>query len=178
MTATQETIYLGGGCFWGVEHLLKQAQGVLDVESGYMGGMTTNPSYQEVCSGRTFHAEVVRVVYDTAVLPTEALLYVFFHLHDATQLNRQGPDVGTQYRSCIYTTTAEQLQAAATALHREQHRQQPTWVSTTVATAPVFTPAEAYHQDYFERHGYHGGCHVCDVEAVLNEYKTHYGGGG
>ncbi|MBT3277821.1 MAG: peptide-methionine (S)-S-oxide reductase MsrA [Phycisphaerales bacterium] len=154
---THASALFAGGCFWGVEHQLQQLPGVQSVTSGYTGGHTANPTYTQVCSGETGHAECVEVVYDPATISYAALARRFFEIHDPTTLNRQGPDKGTQYRSAIYYRTAEE-QAAAKALIA-QLRTNGYDVVTELAEASPFYPAEAYHQDYFETHPGHGSCH-------------------
>lgn len=145
-----ETAILGGGCFWCVEAAIKQLQGVESVRSGYMGGHIANPTYQQVCSGRTGHVEVAEITFDPNVLSYSDLLHVFFTLHDPTTLNRQGNDVGEQYRSVIFyrdeaqKKTAEQVIAELT---REKVFDRA--IVTAVEPASTFYPAEDYHQDYF-----------------------------
>ncbi len=158
-----ETAYFAGGCFWGVEDRFQQTPGVVNAVSGYMGGTTKNPTYKQVCYEDTGHAEVVKVVFDPARVTYKELLARFFKYHDPTQLNRQGPDIGDQYRSAIFTVGAEQA-AAARAFIEEQSRTDRfktrrivTQVveSEKLAEAGRFTPAEEYHQDYHEKHGGH-----------------------
>jgi peptide-methionine (S)-S-oxide reductase len=148
--AAHETITLGGGCFWCVEAVLKPLRGVAQVVSGYAGGRVRNPTYREVCSGRTGHAEVVRVTFDPSVLPLRDLLTVFMTTHDPTTLNRQGADVGTQYRSVVFHETDAQREAAE-AVVRELAPAFPDPIVTEIAPLDVFYPAEDYHQDYFAR---------------------------
>ena len=158
-----ETIYLALGCFWGAERLFWQAgPGVFVTAVGYQGGMTPNPTYEEVCSGRTGHTEIVKVVYDPKAMPLDRLLKIFWESHDPTQGMRQGNDVGTQYRSAIFTTTADQqriVEASAKAYGAalsKGGRFGP--VTTEIAAAPVFYYAEAYHQQYLAKNpaGYCG----------------------
>jgi peptide-methionine (S)-S-oxide reductase len=150
----------GAGCFWGVEQFFLAVPGVVDVVSGYTGGTRNAPTYGQVCSGRTGHAEAVLVTYDPAKVTYEHLLEEFFRHHDPTTANRQGPDVGTQYRSGIYFYTPEQELAAKESLQMYQEKfGRP--VVTEVAAATTFWPAEAYHQRYVERTG-HGACHVAN----------------
>lgn len=147
-------VTLGAGCFWCVEAVFQRLEGVHSVESGYMGGTTTNPTYKEVCSGTTGHAEVVRVTYDPAVVSFEDILHVFFSAHDPTTLNRQGNDVGTQYRSAIFTYSDEQRSVAKAYI--EQLDAAKTWpepVVTEVTPASTFYKAEDYHQNYFNDNG-------------------------
>jgi len=144
-----ETATLGGGCFWCLEAALRQLEGVKSVISGYSGGHVDEPSYREVCAGATGHAEVVRVEFDPARIDYRSLLEAYFAIHDPTTRNRQGNDVGTQYRSVIFTHSPEQ-ERIARALIAEFAAQRlwPHPLVTEVLPAPVFWPAEDYHQDY------------------------------
>jgi len=155
----QETITLGGGCFWCLEAVYDQLRGVTAVVSGYSNGTVTNPTYQQVCTGRTGHNEVVRVTFDPAILPLRTILDVFFTIHDPTTLNRQGADVGTQYRSGIYYHTPEQ-KAAAEAVIAELTAAQlwPNPIVTEVLPADNYSAAEDYHQEYFARNPHQGYC--------------------
>ena len=153
-----EKAIFGAGCFWGVEDAFRQVPGVKDAISGYAGGEVVKPSYREVCTGRTGHAEVVEVTFDPAEVSYERLLDVFWQIHDPTTLNRQGPDVGTQYRSVIFTFSPEQKSAAAASKERTQSGLSKP-VVTQIDDAPPFYPAEDYHQRYFEKNGIQG-CHV------------------
>jgi peptide-methionine (S)-S-oxide reductase len=145
----QESIVFGGGCFWCTEAVFKRIVGIT-VTSGYAGGHTDNPSYEDVVSGTTGHAEVIRVEYDQAKVPLEHLLNVFFTIHDPTQKDRQGNDVGTQYRSIILFTTPEQEQMIRTFLERtQQGRESP--IVTEVKKLESFWPAEQKHLDYYEK---------------------------
>jgi peptide-methionine (S)-S-oxide reductase len=147
---TTETATFGGGCFWCTEAAMKELDGVRSVTSGYAGGHTENPSYREVCSGTTGHAEVVQVDYDPDAISYEELLEVFFATHDPTQRNRQGPDVGSQYRSIVLSHDAEQkrlAEAYVEALDSEYADE----VVTEIEPLETFYPAEEYHQDYFEK---------------------------
>jgi peptide-methionine (S)-S-oxide reductase len=152
-------ITLGAGCFWCVEAVLEQQEGVVAVTSGYMGGHVENPTYRAVCEGTTGHAEVVRVVYDPEKLSTQNLLKWFWKLHDPTQLNRQGNDIGTQYRSAIFYHTDEQRDIAAKSKAEAQasgeHRGP---IVTEVTKAGVFYPAEKYHQEYYRNNKEQGYC--------------------
>lgn len=149
---------LGAGCFWGVESAFRQVKGVTDVAVGYMGGTLANPSYQDVCTDRTGHAEVVQVDYDPAQVSYEELLRVFFVMHDPTTLNRQGPDYGKQYRSVIFFHDAAQEAAALKVKDEfECSGRFPRKIVTQIAPAADFWRAEEYHQRYFEKHGI--ACH-------------------
>ncbi len=150
----------GAGCFWGVESFFREIPGVADAVCGYAGGTTANPTYHEVCTGDTGHAEVVQVTYDPAQVSYEHLLDVFFANHDPTTLNRQGPDVGTQYRSVIFAHTPEQEAQARAQIHALTEsgcERRP--IVTTIEPTGRFTRAEEYHQRYFKKHGL-PSCHI------------------
>jgi peptide-methionine (S)-S-oxide reductase len=152
-----DTITLGGGCFWCVEAVYEQVQGVTAVESGYCNGQTVNPSYEQVCTGRTGHAEVVRVSFDTGLISLRQVLEIFFVVHDPTTLNRQGNDIGTQYRSGIYVHRPEQETTARAVLAEanEHHRGR---VVTELEPERNYSRAEDAHQHYFARHPDQGYC--------------------
>jgi peptide-methionine (S)-S-oxide reductase len=153
-TASATQAVLGGGCFWCLEAVFDRLRGVQSVESGYAGGHTVDPSYQEVCDGDTGHAEVVRVSFDPTVLSFRDLLRVFFAIHDPTTKDRQGNDIGTQYRSVIFAQTPEQRSdAEAIVAELTAARLWPDPIVTEIAGAVPFYPAEGYHQGYFERNG-------------------------
>jgi peptide-methionine (S)-S-oxide reductase len=152
-----EKATFAAGCFWGTEAALRPVPGVLDVVVGYTGGTSPFPTYEEVCSHTTGHAEAAEVTFDPTVITYDRLLEIFWKVHDPTQVNRQGPDVGTQYRSAIFFHTPEQESAARASLDREEQRLGKK-IATQVAPATTFWPAEAYHQRYFERHNV--ACHV------------------
>ncbi len=143
-----DTATLAGGCFWCLEAVFRRLKGVESVISGYMGGATRNPTYRDVCSGSTGHAEVVQIKYDPVVISYDDLLEVFFSIHDPTTLNRQGNDRGTQYRSAIFYHSPGQLAVAEAAIAVEQAGW-PDPIVTELTAAEVFYPAEDYHQDYF-----------------------------
>ncbi len=153
-----QTATFAAGCFWGVEAAFRQVPGVIDAVSGYTGGHLDNPSYRQVCGHSTGHAEAVEVTFDPQRVSYDDLLNVFWQIHDPTQLNRQGPDVGDQYRSAIFTHSPEQERAATASRDREQSRHSGPIV-TQIASAPKFWAAEAYHQRYFEKNG-GAACHV------------------
>jgi peptide-methionine (S)-S-oxide reductase len=158
---TIETATLGGGCFWCLEAVYLDLDGVTAVESGYAGGDVPDPSYEQVCGGETGHAEVVRVSFDTGRISYREILQVFFAIHDPTTPDRQGNDVGTQYRSVIFTHSDAQA-AAARAMIDDLERQRvfDDPIVTEVAPVPEYWPAEAYHQRYFARNPYQGYCMV------------------
>jgi peptide-methionine (S)-S-oxide reductase len=148
------TATFAAGCFWGIESAFRQVKGVTDAAVGYMGGTLANPTYQDVCTDRTGHAEVVQVEFDPALVSYEDLLRVFFEIHDPTQLNRQGPDYGKQYRSVIFFHDPQQ-EAAAIKMKDELDRagRFPRKIATQIAAAAEFYRGEEYHQRYFEKHG-------------------------
>jgi peptide-methionine (S)-S-oxide reductase len=152
-------LVLGGGCFWCTEAVFDRVRGVLDVESGYSNGHVEQPSYEQVCSGTTGHNEVVRLAYDPAQVSARQLLGIFFATHDPTTLNRQGNDVGTQYRSAIYTTTPEQeREARALVAELEQAGLFGAPIVTEILPLSNYWPAEDYHQDYYAQHPNQGYC--------------------
>jgi peptide-methionine (S)-S-oxide reductase len=154
-----ETIVLGGGCFWCTEAVFDRVQGVLDVESGYSNGETVKPSYEQVCTGRTGHAEVVKLVFDPAQITLREILEIFFVVHDPTTPNRQGNDVGTQYRSGIYYGNETQKQVAEQVIREiEASKTYRSPVVTEVAPLANYSAAEAYHQDYFLNNPNQGYC--------------------
>lgn len=156
---TTEIATFGGGCFWCTEAVFQQIRGVLQVEAGYAGGSVDNPKYEQICTGKTGHAEVVRLRFDPAVITYRELLEIFFTIHDPTTLNRQGNDVGTQYRSVIYFYSAEQ-QAVAQQIKTEMAQVWDDRIVTEISAAPTFYLAEAYHQNYFRQHAQQGYCSV------------------
>jgi len=158
-SARTETIVLGGGCFWCTEAVFDRVRGVLDVESGYSNGETVRPTYEQVCTGRTGHAEVVKVEFDPAQITLREILEIFFVVHDPTTLNRQGNDVGTQYRSGIYYTDEAQKQVAEDVIREiGESRTYRSPVVTEVRPLANYSTAEDYHQDYFLNHPDQGYC--------------------
>ncbi len=143
----------GAGCFWGVEYDFSKVKGVNEVVSGYSGGKTNNPTYEQVCSNTTEHAEVVLIDYNSDIVSYDTLLNVFWNKHDPTTLNRQGPDVGTQYRSAIFYFTEAQKEIAKKSLEYKQNIFGDKQIVTEIAEAKDFWLAEEYHQKYFEKHG-------------------------
>ena len=151
----------GGGCFWGIEAAFREQDGVIAATSGYMGGRLENPTYQDVCSDQTGHAEVVQVEYDPVRVSYEQLLHLFWEIHDPTTVNRQGPDVGSQYRSVVFYHDAEQKAAAEASLKRlDESGELGRPVVTQIAPASVFYRAEEYHQRYYERTGIAPHCGI------------------
>ena len=154
---TMEKAIFAGGCFWGVEALFQELDGVVDTTVGYTGGHAKNPTYREVCTGRTGHAEAVEIVYDPGKVSFAELCAYFWRLHDPTTVNRQGPDVGDQYRSAIFFLSPAQKTAAESArVEAQKNWKKP--IVTEIVSATTFHPAEDYHQDYFKKNGGHG-CH-------------------
>ena len=157
---TSHVATFGAGCFWGVEQIFSRQPGVLATSVGYMGGTVPSPTYELVCTDTTEHAEVVQVTYDPSVIPYSALIDVFWHLHDPTHVDRQGPDVGRQYRSVVFTHDAEQARIAAetkAAIDASGKLRRP--VATEIIPATTFWKGEQYHQRYFDRRGV-DGCHL------------------
>ena len=167
-----EIATLAGGCFWCLEAVYQSVRGVEKSVSGYMGGHVDNPSYEEVCSGQTGHAEVVQVTFDPAVVTYAGLLDIFFAIHDPTTLNRQGDDSGTQYRSAVFCHDENQRR---TALEKIAALRLPGPVVTEVTPAAVFWPAEPYHQDYFRNHPYQPYCAMV-IGPKLAKFRKKFGG--
>jgi peptide-methionine (S)-S-oxide reductase len=174
MTMARQIATLAGGCFWCVEAVFDDVIGIESVESGYIGGAVADPSYKQVCGGDTGHAEAVRIVFDPDVIVYDDLLDIFFHVHDATQLNRQGNDVGTQYRSAIFPHDEAQRAAAVAAIARAQ-AEAPRPVVTTIedGDAPWYV-AEDYHQEYFERQGAGNPYCMAVVAPKLAKFRKSY----
>jgi peptide-methionine (S)-S-oxide reductase len=163
------TATFAGGCFWGTEHVFQQVPGVKSTAVGFMGGRVDNPTYKQICYTDTNHAEVVQLVYDPQKISYEKLVKVFFKTHDPTTLNRQGPDVGTQYRSAIFYHDEQQKQIAEkekTAFDTSGEFRKP--IVTEIIEAKEFWKAENYHQDYFKKNPNHPACHNIDIEAILS----------
>jgi peptide-methionine (S)-S-oxide reductase len=168
-----QTIVLGGGCFWCTEAVFKEVRGITDVESGYSNGQGERPSYEQVCTGRTGYNEVVKLTYDPAQISTRQLLEIFFVVHDPTQRDGQGNDIGTQYRSGIYYTTPEQQQVAddlLRAIGQDKLFGKP--AVTEVQALRNYWPAEDYHQDFFERNPNQGYCMAVAAPKVAKFRKT------
>lgn len=172
---TKETATLGGGCFWCLEAIFNDLRGVKKVESGYSGGSAPNPSYQEVCTGTTGHAEVVHITFDPKIISFRELLEVFFTVHDPTTLNRQGADVGTQYRSVIFYHTPEQREVAKEVISELEGSQ--TWeapIVTEVTPFTAFYKAEEYHQEYFSRNPDQLYCRAVIAPKVVKFRKEYF----
>ena len=150
--------FFAGGCFWGVEYWFDKAPGVTLAESGYMGGGAESPTYEQVCTGRTGHAEAVRIVFDPSKTTYEALARLFFEIHDPTQVNRQGPDIGQQYRSAVFYANDEQRKSAEKLVRELEARGYK--VATQIEPAGEFWKAEGYHQDYYDHKGSTPYCHA------------------
>ncbi|MEP6476792.1 MAG: peptide-methionine (S)-S-oxide reductase MsrA [Actinomycetota bacterium] len=162
--ATEQATF-AAGCFWGVEYVFLRVPGVTEVISGYTGGTTEHPTYRQVCAHTTGHAEAVLVTFDPEVVTYEQLLEVFWAMHDPTQVNRQGPDTGDQYRSGIYTHSEQQQRIGLASRDRAQEaRSRP--IATEIEPATTFYPAEDYHQRYYDKTGHEPYCHVVPVDVL------------
>ncbi len=172
--AGAEVATLGGGCFWCLEAVYVEMEGVLQVTSGYAGGAVADPTYEQVCTGKTGHAEVVQVVFDPAAISFREILEVFFTIHDPTSLNRQGADVGTQYRSAIFYHSPEQraiAEGVIAELTAAQVWKKP--IVTEVAPLDTFYPAEQYHQNYFAHNAWQPYCQVV-IAPKLTKFREKY----
>jgi peptide-methionine (S)-S-oxide reductase len=170
----KEVATLAGGCFWCLEAIFKGVKGIKNVVSGYSGGTTTNPTYNEVCSGTTGHAESIQITFDPGIISFKEILSIFFSVHDPTTLNRQGPDIGTQYRSAIFYHDREQKTIADQVI-RELNGSNG-WgapIVTEVKPFQNFYPAEEYHQDYYERNPERPYCSVV-IAPKLNKFRKQY----
>lgn len=165
-------LLLGGGCFWCVEAVFSSVKGVANAISGYAGGKRKNPSYEQVCSGATGHAEVVEINYDDTLITMEELLDIFWEIHDPTTLNRQGADAGTQYRSVIYYSDAQEKEVILNSIKKTSNRFEDEIV-TEVSELPEFYPAEDYHQNYFAQNQNQGYCRVV-IAPKLQKFMTHF----
>lgn len=169
-----EKALLGGGCFWCIEAVYRRVRGVSAAVSGYSGGMRKNPSYEQVCTGATGHAEVVEVTFDPAVITYEEILEIFWVIHDPTTLNAQGADKGTQYRSVIYYYNEQQRQKAIESIRKAQND----WnapIVTEVSPLAEFYPAEPYHQNYYDEHPTQGYCYAV-IAPKIEKFMKKYGG--
>lgn len=170
----REVATLGGGCFWCTEAVFSELKGVERVESGYAGGRATNPSYEQVCSGSTGHAEVVQITYNPAVISYRDILHIFFTVHDPTTLNRQGADVGTQYRSVVLYHDPEQKQAAEETIKEiSEAKIWPNPIVTEVVPFTAFYKAEDYHQEYFKKNPWQGYC-MAVVAPKVSKFRKKY----
>jgi peptide-methionine (S)-S-oxide reductase len=170
---TTQTATLAGGCFWCTEAVFDGLIGVESVESGYIGGHVDRPTYKQVCGGDTGHAEAIRIVFDPEVISYGDLLDIFFHTHDATQLNRQGNDIGTQYRTAIFPHSPEQEAEAKAAIARAQSESDKPIV-TTIEPLGDWWPAEDYHQEYFDRQGSSNPYCMAVIAPKLQKFKKSY----
>jgi peptide-methionine (S)-S-oxide reductase len=169
----QQEATLSGGCFWAMEAMFSRLKGVEDVEPGYSGGRTANPSYEEVCSGLTGHAETIDVIFDPKVISYNQLMTVFFSIHDPTTLNRQGDDEGTNYRSIVFYHDASQKAAAENAIHAYEQSHPGSHVVTEVTPFKTFYVAEAYHHHYFAQHPDEPYCQAV-VAPKVAKFETHF----
>jgi peptide-methionine (S)-S-oxide reductase len=170
----RETATFAGGCFWCTEAIFSQLRGVLSVQSGYSGGSVPHPTYEQVCAGRTGHAEAVQIVFDPSVISFHDLLLIFFSTHDPTTLNRQGHDVGTQYRSAIFYHSPEQLKTAQAAV--KEVTTEGLWkarVVTELVPFEAFYPAEEYHRDYYRRNPSQAYCQMV-IEPKVAKFRKQF----
>jgi peptide-methionine (S)-S-oxide reductase len=172
--SASEVAILGGGCFWCVDAVYREARGIVRVESGYMGGDITSPTYEQVCGGASGHAEVVRLEFDPAVISYRDILEIFFTIHDPTTLNRQGNDVGTQYRSVIFFTAPAQ-EATARKVMAEMAAVWNAPIVTEIVAASMWYKAEDYHQEYFVQHPLQGYCAFV-VAPKVSKFRTMFAG--
>ena len=174
-TSATEIATLAGGCFWCLEAVYDQLRGVIRVESGYSNGHVANPTYRQVCSGNTGHAEVVRLIFDPSVVSFRELLEIFFTIHDPTTLNRQGADVGTQYRSAIFYHTPEQKRVAREVIQEmTDAKLWPNPIVTEVTPISNYTVAEDYHQEYYAHNAYQPYCQVVVAPKVAKFRKKYF----
>lgn len=177
MNETIETAYLAGGCFWCIEGPLQKIKGIKSLESGYMGGEIPNPSYQQICSGTTGHAEVVKIEFDNSIINFETLLTIFFHLHDPTSLNQQGNDKGTQYRSAIFFVDDIQLNISQKVIQNQQNKGhgRKSFVTTLEPLSEFYSAGEA-HQNYYQKQPYQPYCQIMiapKIEKISTLFKEH-----
>lgn len=167
---------LAGGCFWCTEAIYKRLCGVIAVTPGYTGGEKENPTYEEVSTGDTGHAEAIEIEYDPTLIPYEKLLHIFFHTHNPTTLNQQGADIGTQYRSAIFYSTDEERKVASDVIRElETENVYPDKIVTEVVPFDRFYPAEDYHRDYYDRNQNQGYCHIVispKIAKLMKEYAS------
>jgi len=168
-----ETLTLAGGCFWCTEAIFHKLKGVEKVVAGYNGGQTPNPTYEQVCTGTTGHAEAIQITFNPTVISCEQLLEVFFKLHDPTSVNRQGNDIGTQYRSAIFYHSPKQKAAAEKVIQQITHEHwYPGKIVTELVPFTVFYPAENYHQDYYTKNSYEPYCQLIIDPKITKLYKN------
>ncbi len=174
MNDTKSIATLGGGCFWCLEAVFSDIQGVLSVESGYSGGTIVNPSYEQVCSGKSGHAEVVQIKFDSSIISFDEILEIFFAIHDPTQLNRQGNDIGSQYRSVIFYHSEEQSESAAYAIKvLEQKKIWNNPIVTEVSPLEKYYPAEDYHQNYYNNNPTQSYCSFV-ISPKISKIRTKF----
>ena len=174
-TSSTDVAVLGGGCFWCLDAVFRNLEGVRSVESGYAGGSVPNPTYEAVCTGRTGHAEVVKITFDPSIVTFRDLLTVFFTIHDPTTKDRQGNDVGTQYRSVIFgQTPAQRADAESVIAELTAQKLWPDPINTEIAGPATFYPAETYHQDYFARNSGQPYCQAV-VAPKVAKFRKHFG---
>lgn len=167
-----ETAILGAGCFWCIETIFQQLKGVHSVKSGYSGGFIKNPAYREVCNGTTGHAEVAKIEFDSTIISFSEILEVFWKVHDPTTLNRQGADIGTQYRSAIFFTNNNQEEIATDLKNKlNQSGVFTNPIVTEITSFETFYPAEDYHNDYFNQHGDEGYCKLV-IQPKVEKFKA------
>lgn len=175
MSAREEVSVLGGGCFWCTEAVFQEVEGVMEVQSGYSGGTLENPTYEQVCTGRTGHAEVVRIKFNPEVISYNDVLEIFFSVHDPTSLNRQGEDVGTQYRSAIFCTSEEQKRAANAYISMlESSGEYSRPIVTQVEDLRAFYPSEKYHWNYFKQNSDKPYCRLV-ISPKLEKFRKKHG---
>lgn len=170
----EELATMGGGCFWCLDAVFRDLKGVKKVESGYSGGTTVNPSYKEVCSETTGHAEVIQITFDPQIITYKEILEIFFSIHDPTTLNRQGNDVGTQYRSIILYHSPEQKKSAELIIQElEESKEWKKPIVTELIPLEVFYKAEEYHQDYFRKNPYQSYCQFV-IAPKITKFRSHF----
>jgi len=172
-TEMEKTVYLGGGCFWCTEAIFSELKGVKSVQPGYSGGRVPNPTYEQVCTDTTGHAEVVRVIFDDELISLDDILRIFFTTHDPTTPNRQGDDVGTQYRSIILYTSLEQKEASERIMKEMETSLWRKRIVTEIVPFEAFYPAEEYHKEYFKRNGNKPYCRLVIAPKVA-KLREHY----
>ena len=174
MNKNIETITLAGGCFWCVEAVFELIEGVVSVVSGYSGGHTENPTYMEVCSGTTGHAESIQVTFDSHIIDYPTILEIFFAYHDPTTLNRQGPDIGTHYRSAIFYHTSKQKEIAEIIIKGlEEEKIFPSPIVTEISEMSTFYEAEPYHQSFYKKNGYEPYCQILITPKIAKLRDMH-----